>query len=61
MRRGMRHSHFLGTKKPIFFNIFKTLMNEMSGNYPELKRAESLKTQLFLTLDNYLTFRSLMF
>ena len=42
MRRGMRHSHFLGTKKPIFFNIFKTLMNEMSGNYPELKRAESL-------------------
>ncbi len=42
MRRGMRHSHFLGAKKPIFFNIFKTLMNEMSGNYPELKRAESL-------------------
>ena len=42
MRRGMRHSHFLGTKKPIFFNIFKTLMNEMAGNYPELKRAESL-------------------
>ena len=31
MRRGMRHSHFLGTKKPIFYNIFKTLMNEMSG------------------------------
>jgi len=42
MRRGMRHSHLLGSKKPIFFNIFKTLMNEMSGNYPELKRAESL-------------------
>jgi len=42
MRRGMRHSHFLGAKEPIFFNIFKTLMNEMSGNYPELKRAESL-------------------
>ena len=42
MRRGMRHSHFLGTKEPIFYNIFKTLMNEMSGNYPELKRAESL-------------------
>ena len=38
----MRHSHFLGSKEPIFFNIFKTLMNEMSGNYPELKRAESL-------------------
>ncbi len=42
MRRGMRHSHLLGTKKPIFFNIFKTLQEEMSGNYPELKRAESL-------------------
>ncbi len=42
MRRGMRHSHFLGAKEPIFFNIFKTLMNEMSQNYPELKRAESL-------------------
>ena len=42
MRRGMRHSHFLGSKEPIFFNIFKTLVDEMSGNYPELKRAESL-------------------
>ncbi len=42
MRRGMRHSHLLGSKKPIFFNIFKTLMDEMSGNYPELKRANSL-------------------
>ena len=26
MRRGMRHSHLLGSKKPIFFNIFKTLL-----------------------------------
>ena len=34
MRRGMRHSHLLGSKKPIFYNIFKTLMEEMSGNYP---------------------------
>ncbi len=42
MRRGMRHSHLLGSKEPIFFNIFKTLMNEMSGNYPEIKRAEAL-------------------
>ena len=42
MRRGMRHSHLLGSKKPIFYNIFKTLMEEMSGNYPELKRAEAL-------------------
>jgi len=42
MRRGMRHSHLLGTKEPIFFNIFKTLMEEMKGNYPELERAQSL-------------------
>ena len=42
MRRGMRHSHLLGSKEPIFYNIFKTLLEEMSKNYPELKRAESL-------------------
>ena len=42
MRRGMRHSHLLGAKEPIFFNIFKTLQEEMSGNYPELERAQSL-------------------
>jgi alanyl-tRNA synthetase len=42
MRRGMRHSHLLGSKKPIFFDIFKTLMEEMSNNYPELERAQSL-------------------
>ena len=42
MRRGMRHSHLLGSKKPVFYNLFETLKNEMSGNYPELLRAESL-------------------
>ena len=42
MRRGMRHSHLLGSKEPIFFSIFKTLQEEMSGNYPELDRAQSL-------------------
>jgi len=42
MRRGMRHSHLLGSKEPIFFNIFKTLMEEMKDNYPELQRAQSL-------------------
>ena len=42
MRRGMRHSHLLGSKKPIFYDIFKTLMAEMSNNYPELERAQSL-------------------
>ena len=42
MRRGMRHSHLLGSKKPIFYDIFKTLLEEMSNNYPELDRAQSL-------------------
>tara|TARA_Y100000590_G_scaffold48294_1_gene51191 strand:+ start:783 stop:3446 length:2664 start_codon:yes stop_codon:yes gene_type:complete len=42
MRRGMRHSHLLGSKEPIFYNIFKTLKNEMKENYPEIQRAESL-------------------
>ena len=42
MRRGMRHSHLLGSKEPVFYNLFETLKNEMSENYPELKRAESL-------------------
>jgi alanyl-tRNA synthetase len=42
MRRGMRHSHLLGSKKPIFYDIFKTLLEEMSDNYPELERAQSL-------------------
>ena len=42
MRRGMRHSHLLGSEQPVFYNLFETLKNEMSDNYPELKRAESL-------------------
>ena len=42
MRRGMRHSHLLGSKEPVFYNLFETLRDEMSGNYPELIRADSL-------------------
>ena len=42
MRRGMRHSHLLGSKKPIFYSIFQTLLEEMSNSYPELKIAQSL-------------------
>ena len=59
MRRGMRHSHLLGSREPIFYNIFKTLMEEMCGNYPELKRAESLiretlKTEEGADIDGYI-------
>ena len=42
MRRGMRHSHLLGSKDPVFHNIFKSLLDEMSTSYPELNRARSL-------------------
>ena len=28
MRRGMRHSHLLGSKDPVFHNIFKSLLND---------------------------------
>ena len=42
MRRGMRHSHLLGSKDPVFHNIFKSLLEEMSDSYPELDRAQSL-------------------
>jgi len=45
MRRGMRHSHLLGSKEPIFYKILKTLINEMSSSYPELLRAEASITE----------------
>ncbi len=46
MRRGMRHSHTLGSKEPIFYKIVPTLIQEMSDSYPELKRAEPLITEI---------------
>ena len=45
MRRGMRHSHTLGSKEPIFYKMIPTLIKEMSDSYPELKRAEPLITE----------------
>ena len=42
MRRGMRHSHLLGSKEPVFNKIFDALKDEMKGNYPELERSETL-------------------
>ena len=49
MRRGMRHSHTLGSKEPIFYKIVPTLIEEMSDSYPELKRAEPLITETLKT------------
>ena len=42
MRRGMRHAHTLGSKNPVFFKLFETLLEEMSESYPELKRGQDL-------------------
>jgi len=49
MRRGMRHSHTLGSKEPIFYKMVPTLIEEMSDSYPELKRAEPLITETLKT------------
>jgi len=49
MRRGMRHSHTLGSKEPIFYKMVSTLIKEMSDPYQELKRAEPLITETLKT------------
>ncbi len=49
MRRGMRHSHTLGSKDAIFYKIVPTLIQEMSDSYPEIKRAEPLITEILKT------------
>ena len=49
MRRGMRHSHTLGSREPIFYKMIPTLINEMSDSYPELKRTEPLITETLKT------------
>ena len=49
MRRGMRHSHTLGSKEPIFCKMVPTLIKEMSDSYPELKRAEPLIAETLKT------------
>ena len=49
MRRGMRHSHTLGSKEPIFYKMVPILIKEMSDSYPELIRAEPLITETLKT------------
>ena len=45
MRRAMRHAFTLGSDLPILYKILPTLVSEMSSEYPELKRADSLITE----------------
>src|SRR5579871_902052 len=40
MRRAMRHAHLLGAKDPLMHRLVPTLVAEMGGAYPELRRAE---------------------
>ncbi len=49
MRRGMRHSHTLGSREPIFYKMIPTLIKEMSDSYPELKMSEPLITETLKT------------
>ncbi len=50
MRRAMRYAHQLGCREPLMHSLVPSLVNEMGGAYPELKRAqaniiENLKTE----------------
>ncbi len=40
MRRAMRHAHLLGARDPLMHRLVPTLVAEMGGAYPELRRAE---------------------
>jgi alanyl-tRNA synthetase len=40
MRRAMRHAHLLGAAEPLMHRLAPTLVAEMGGAYPELRRAE---------------------
>ena len=42
MRRAMRHAFTLGSDLPVLYKVLPTLITEMSSEYPELKRADSL-------------------
>src|ERR1700689_799765 len=40
MRRAMRHAHQVAPKEPLMPRLVPTLVAEMGGAYPELRRAE---------------------
>jgi alanyl-tRNA synthetase len=45
MRRAMRHAHLIGSKEPLLYRLFPTLLNEMGQAYGELSRAKALITE----------------
>ncbi|HEX8231804.1 MAG TPA: alanine--tRNA ligase [Caulobacteraceae bacterium] len=40
MRRAMRHAHLLGAAEPLMHRLAPTLVEQMGGAYPELRRAQ---------------------
>ncbi len=44
MRRAMRHVHRLGCQEPLIWRLVPTLLTQMAGHFPELRRAEALIT-----------------
>lgn len=42
MRRAMRHAFTLGSDLPVLYKVLPTLISEMSSEYSELRRADSL-------------------
>lgn len=46
MRRSMRHSHLLGAKEPIIYQLLPKLIELMSAAYPELAKNAELTSQV---------------
>jgi len=46
MRRAMRHAHQMGCRDPLMYKLVPALVEVMGGHYTELKRAESLMTEI---------------
>lgn len=46
MRRAMRHARQLGAREPMIYKLVPSLVHEMGEAYPELKRAQSLITEI---------------
>ncbi|MFI4936188.1 MAG: alanine--tRNA ligase [Caulobacterales bacterium] len=42
MRRAMRHAHLLGAEEPLMHRLAPTLITEMGGAFPELRRAQPM-------------------
>ncbi|MCF8500663.1 MAG: alanine--tRNA ligase, partial [Rhodospirillum sp.] len=45
MRRAMRHAHMMGCSDPLLYKLVPSLTREMSGQFPELTRANALITE----------------